>query len=240
MILVLAHADDCAARSLVGRWSDHDARLLTCRDLSNAGWRYYPGEPESSRAVVDDRIVPFEEIDGVVTRLPSVNEDDLPHIVAADRGYVAAEMTAFLVAWLSEAAIPVVNRPTPTCLTGPNWRREQWLHAAALAGMRTRATRRLITPSRDERPEADDAPGVAATIVGDCCVGPIADVLAAQARRLAELAGVELLTVEFDGPERDAAFVRAYPGADVSQAEIADALADCFSVCRAAAVREGR
>ena len=40
-------------------------------------------------------------------------------------------MMAFLASWLNGLPSPVFNRPTPVCLMGPNWRQEQWVHAAA-------------------------------------------------------------------------------------------------------------
>ena len=48
---------------------------------------------------------------------------------------VAAEAMAFLASWLYGLTSPVLNRPTPVCLMGPNWRQEQWVHAAAQIGI---------------------------------------------------------------------------------------------------------
>ncbi|HEX8474579.1 MAG TPA: hypothetical protein VF666_11140 [Pyrinomonadaceae bacterium] len=238
MILVLAHHYDHPAKEFVERLRPHDARLLTCRDLSTAGWRYYPGRPYDTRAVVGGQVVPIEKIDGILTRLPSVSESDLPHIVAADRSYVAAEMTAFLTAWLSEAPFPVVNRPSPTCLMGCNWRPEQWTHAAARLGLRTREKRHIVARQKkatedvtkaapQETPEIPTTP-TTVTVVGDRCIGDVDAELAAQAVCLARSASVELLSVQFDGASADAAFVGAYLGAELSQAAVADALLDCF------------
>ncbi len=49
--------------------------------------------------------------------------------------YVSAEMTAFLLSWLSGLDCPILNRPTPNCLSGPGWRQEQWIHLAARLGI---------------------------------------------------------------------------------------------------------
>lgn len=111
MLLILAGRNDQAAGALRERWSAHDARVLTCRDLSTAGWRYSPGEPRASRVVAGGERIPVTEIEGILTRLPSVTADDLPHIAEEDRGYVAAEMTAFLTAFLSEAPFPSSTAP---------------------------------------------------------------------------------------------------------------------------------
>jgi hypothetical protein len=234
MLLILASEHDRAARALVRRWEGYGAGLLTCRDLSTPGWRYYPGDPAASRAAVGGRSIPFEEIGGILLRLPSVTEDELPHIVEADRGYVAAEMNAFLVAWLTEAHFPVVNRPTPICLMGPNWHHEQWLHAAAQAGARLRSSPRPTTPEAAAS-EVHAGRLCTVTVVGERCLGQADDSLKELARRIARGAGVTLLAVQFAGPHAGAEFVGAYLGADVLQPPVADALLDCFCP-RAAAV----
>ena len=85
--------------------------------------------------MINGRVVNTDEIEGVVTRLPYVQEDELRVISAEDRPFVASEIHAFLVSWLSSLRCPVLNAPTPACLCGPNWRLEEWLHAAAMLGI---------------------------------------------------------------------------------------------------------
>ena len=94
LTLVVAGRHDGQARDLVERWSG--AGLLTCEDLSVAGWRYTLGEPESSTLVIGGRRIAANEIAGVLTRLSHVPEHELFRIAREDRRYVAAEMTAFL------------------------------------------------------------------------------------------------------------------------------------------------
>jgi hypothetical protein len=109
MLVVVASHYDEAARSLVDRWANQEARLLTCEDLSIVGWQHSvsgkggetPSLPDSA-AVVDGQVVAVEEISGVLTRLPCVFEQELLHIVPDDRAYIASEMNAFLISWLSE------------------------------------------------------------------------------------------------------------------------------------------
>jgi len=100
-----------------------------------AGWRQSLGGVDGDAAVVEGKRVPQKEITGVLTRLPCVFEQELVDITPDDRRYVAAEMTAFLLFWLSRLKCPVLNRPTPTCLSGPYWRREKWIHVAARVGI---------------------------------------------------------------------------------------------------------
>src|SRR5229473_654434 len=124
MLVVLAHRYDQEARELVSRWSASGACLLTSADLSCKGWRHSSEESAASTALVSGRVVHVDQISGVLTLLPGVFEEELVDIVPSDRSYVAAEMTAFLLCWLSTLQCPVLNRPTPTCLSGLYWRQE--------------------------------------------------------------------------------------------------------------------
>lgn len=224
MLLVLASRHDQSAIGLVDRWRSLDARLMTCRDLSRAGWRYHPDDPRSSRAVLGDEIIPFEQISGVMIRTPWIEEAELGYIEPADRGYVASEMNAFLTAWLSGASFPVINRPTANCLLGPAWSPTRWLHEAARAGLRMRA----------RRASAEGEAAVA--VVGDKCFGSVDGKLAEQAKRLALAARVQTMTVIFSGADYDAEFVRAELGVNLDHIQVADALFDCFAMSAAAVV----
>src|SRR5579864_5186086 len=104
MIVVLASAHDVNARAIVAAWAPVRARLCTPADLSTPGWRHRVGEPKEATAVIGGERIPATAITGVLTRLPAVAADELAHIAAADRDYVASEMTAFLIAFL--AALP--------------------------------------------------------------------------------------------------------------------------------------
>jgi hypothetical protein len=218
MLVVLTYPHDAAARTLVDRWRSRGARLMVPRDLSQPGWRHYVGGCGEEWFVSNGERLRTDVLSGVMTRMPSVRAQDLTHIAREDREYVAAEMDAFLASWLTRLRCPVLNRPVATSLMGPNRSRERWLLLAASAGLRPAARRSLA-------PGGDPAPATAAvTVVGRCWVGAVAPQLGAQAVCLAERAGVDLLTVQFDGPDRDAAFVCAELSIDVSSDEVADAL----------------
>ena len=205
MLVITAHRHDQVAQALVSRWATSGASLLTCADLSANGWRYYQGSPANSRALVGGQKVAVEHITGVLNRLTCVFEQELAGMVARDRSYAAAEMTAFLCSWLADLKCPVLNRVTPTCLAGPYWRPERWVAAAACVGIPVRPVqRRAAFPMRSfpERPDTT-IPSISAiadlsvpvTIVGKRCFGAVDETLARQARQLAEMASVELLTV---------------------------------------------
>src|SRR5262245_56509315 len=209
MLIVIASRHDATARALVAHWMAHDVVLLTCEDLSMIGWRHYLSAVEASTAIVGGREVPVGTITGVLTRLQYINEVELPHIVPADRDYVAAEMTAFLVSWLSRLDCPILNRPMPPCLIGPNWRPAQWVYTAARLGMPVQTWHRRAALSADASSELTAGSTATVTVVGDCCFGPVAEPLMAQALSLARTAGVGLLAVHFSGNEAGASFLGA-------------------------------
>lgn len=221
MLLVVASRADAAAASLVARWAVHGAAQLTPQDLSVPGWRFQPGGAGAANgtAVVSGHAIPADQIAGVLVRLPYVVEAEVPHIVPADRAYVAAEMTAFLLAWLSGLTCPVVNRPTPGCLAGPAWQRERWVREATRLGVPTKSA---ITP-RGGACEVEPS-GFAVTVVGGSCVGAIHPTLGDYARRLAARAGADLLRVWFSGPEPNDPLIGADPWPDVAEGRIADAV----------------
>ena len=64
MIVVLASRYDELARELVSQWEAQGAALLTCGDLSTAGWCHYVGSPGLSTAVIAGRRVAAGEITG--------------------------------------------------------------------------------------------------------------------------------------------------------------------------------
>ncbi len=222
MIVVVASRYDEMAAALAARW---DAALLTPVDLSAPGWRYFAADPGRGTAVAGDRLISNNQITGVLTRLPSISEQELDHVAAEDRAYVAAEMRAFLLAWLSALPCPVVNRPTPDCLCGPAWRTERWLALAGRLGIPVQPVGRDTTVEF-AADWADE--GAAVTVVGERCFGSVDSSLADHARRLASAAVVALLEVQFSGPQRGSRLVGVRLCPDLSSPEIADAALRCL------------
>jgi hypothetical protein len=206
MIVVLASQHDAIARGLVDRWSDgggsdRRAALLSCEDLTTTGWKWDASSPSSSVAVVAGQRIPCGAIQGVLMRRPCVLQEELIRIEASDRAYVAAEINAFLMAWLYSLSCPMLNRPTATCLSGPNWRPEQWVSAAAALGIPAKERRRSVpfTPSGSEEPDAEEIARL--VVVGQHVLGDADAGCAADARKLAAAAGVDLMEVRFAGRE---------------------------------------
>jgi len=131
----VASRHDRVAQAVVRAWSRQGAALLGAEDLLAPGWVVRPGHGERDVAVVAGERVPVRRIRAVLTRRPAVVVEELGAIRSEDRAYVAAEINAFLVAWLSGLPCRVFNRPTPTSLCGPGWTTLQWQAAAARAGL---------------------------------------------------------------------------------------------------------
>jgi hypothetical protein len=224
MLVVIASIYDRNARALIDRWSAQEAHLLTCKDLSVVGWHHHLGVADVSTAVLGGQVIPIGRITGVLTRLPCVDAGELTHITPADRHYVAAEMTAFLASWLSGLTCPVLNRPTPACLMGPSWRREQWVHAAVQLGIPVVPVHRRAALTDGLPAEALEPHAITITVIGDRCFGEADRALMAQAQRLATAAGVGLLAAHFSGPQGGASLLGADLWPDISCAAIADAI----------------
>ena len=220
-VVIASRTDAAAAHFAAGAGSL--VRMMTPADLSQPGWSlHFPGTGPST-AVIAGEPVASGTIAGVLTRLPAVTEHDLPHIIAADRAYVAVEMTAFLLAWLTSLSCPLVNRPSAQCLSGPYWREAQWIRAANRLGipavpamLGTRRTRRVHDEGEDGT--------TSVVVIGRQHVGTADPVLVAHAHALADAAGVELLSVRFDGEGPSARFVAASMWPDLDDAGVSDAV----------------
>jgi hypothetical protein len=206
---------------------------MTPDDSSRAGWRYRLGDVTTSKAVVDGRQLASRDICGVLTRMPWVVAPDLGHIQPADRTYVAAEMNAFLRFWLMELTCPMLNRPTPECLSGPYWQHEKWVNTAARLGIPVATARRYVAvsriPAEETNPRSD---GSTVTIVGQRHVGAVDPLLARQARLLADAAGVDLLAVRFSGAQAGCLFVGVDLWPDITHDDVADAVVEYFQAGR--------
>jgi hypothetical protein len=232
MIVIVASRYDAPARRLKDRWTGASVHLLTCEDLSVSGWRYRVSDPLVSTATIGGLEIKQSEIEGVLTRLPWVWESELVEIVAGDRAYVAAEMSAFLVCWLSGLTCPVLNKPTANSLNGPGWGRERWILAASKAGMRVNPVRRRASPSPNSTGDAEVHDGrkeVSVTVVGDRCFGDVSKTLREQTRRLASIAEMDFLTVQFSSREPNA-FIGANAFPDIENNIVSDAVLSYFGI----------
>lgn len=229
MRVLLAHAADAPARVLARQWGGSTV-LLTPATLRRRDWRLTIDAQGTPVASLDGAPV-GQAVTAVVTRLGGVAAAELPSVCREDQGYAAAELTAFLLAWLDACPCPVVNRPVAGSLNGPPWGPAQWAAAAGRAGLRVqRAHHRAVPGEPPVRPGSPGpSAGAAVTVVGGECLGPegAEPVDATVARRVLELAdaaGTSLLGVTLDRPGPGATVRGVTPWPDVGAAMVADAL----------------
>lgn len=227
-VLVVANAHDAVAGAFARRYAPQGARLLRPGDLSQSGWRYELGDHAGLfHAVVSGRGCREDQLAGVIIRLASVTPSDLPHIVPADRVYVAQEMHAFLAAWLCTMSCPVLNRPTPTCLAGEWWSPQTWIHKASRLGIPVARNEWSVVRglrTKPARPVTGKGSAVSITIVGSQIIGDVSPRIARYARRLAQAAELELMTVRFSSPNDDAQFIDASLRPNLADPRIAAAV----------------
>jgi hypothetical protein len=222
MLLILAHSHDSAARALAARWGG-EALLLMVGDL--ARWRLDvdpAGGVRAGLATAEGTPVP---VTGVVNRLGVLTGADLPRVRREDRPYAAAELTAFLLAWLDACPAPVLNPPNPRCLNGPAWYPEQWADAAASVGLRVPAVHREVGLAAEPRAAAPEwTEGRRVHVVGDVCVGDVHPSVGRRLGELARLAETPLMTatVSGPGPRAEVRELSAWP--DLAEPEVADAV----------------
>lgn len=194
-----------------------DIRLVSPPDLSLPGWTHDPANPASDLVTLDGRGRKADAITAVLTALDAVLPADLPHVRAADRVFVAAEMTAFLRDWLATRNCPVLDPPTTLALGGPAGERATWSAAAAALGVPdrqgtqvpgTRTQTFMVAAGRITAPALDASSGP---------TGGRLNEIAATAVALTRAAGVTAARVTFtttaceEAPESVPALCMAVP-----------------------------
>jgi hypothetical protein len=229
MLILMASARDEQARALAARYAREGLRLLVPADLSRPGWRWRSAEPRSAVALINAERLPPDDIDGVITRLPWVSQWDLPDIQACEQDYVAAEINAFLLAWLVSLRCPVLNRPSAQCLSGPGWRPQKWVSKAFEVGIPARPVHQHVAfPARPAVAATEPHDAVTLTVVGSTVVGAADAALKRHARRLAAAANVQLLCVRFGSAAHDAMLLGASLWPDLSDPDVGEAIWNYF------------
>ena len=219
-LLLLARAGDGVVRALQQQAPARVAHA-SIADLTRAGWRYESGRPEQAAACASGRVIAAEHIAAVVCRIPVVVPSDLPHVHREDRAYVAAEINAFLYAWLAQFTGVRFNEPSWASLAGPAWHALQWTWFVARLGVPV-ANSSLVAAG------ATRSATIRATVVGDDVFDVADPVLVEYARRIARAARAELLAVTFvhRGEWR---FLSADPCPDLDSAGAEALLARAFA-----------
>jgi len=186
LIAVVASELDEASRGLVDAWSTAGAVLVSARDLCTRGWVFNPIFDCDCTFVANGVRRLAGHLRGVVVRRPAVAAEELRWIADDDRRYVAAEINAFLVAWLSALWCPVLNRPTGTSLCGPARSQTSWQLVAARAGV-----------AWSKRHDADTLDEM--IYCGGLCYGASGKRRQQVAAKLANASDAQLLGLQFDG-----------------------------------------
>jgi hypothetical protein len=223
MWLVLCDASDASAvwvyREMRSR-GIAPLELVTADDLALADyWEHRIGSDGASirfRAGALD--VSGERLRGVLNRLYTVPVPHWQSKEKVDRDYVQQELVALFLSWLHGLPCPVINRPTPQGLSG-QWRCEsEWAWLARQAGLAVAPYRQSshdrIDEMKGERRLIPAGALVQTVIVaGDAVAGAAAPLpVIAACKRLAEIAGTELLGVDFiDGAAGPWTFAGANP-----------------------------
>jgi hypothetical protein len=193
VLLVVGSEHDAEARSVVAMAGEAHAALLSTADLSKPGWAVRTSDPARGRIVAGGKRMRAAEISGVLVRRLAVHPQELPGVKAADRDYVANEMTALLLWWLHVLPVPVINRPGGGLLCGPGWYAERWRAEAARLGF-------PVAPSGDRirRRAISEEDKTEVVVIGDIVAGMPPLPLACRALELAHSAGIVLLSASFD------------------------------------------
>jgi hypothetical protein len=238
-LLLLARADDSAIRTLQQQAPNRVVHA-SIADLSCAGWQYVSGRPNEASAHAGGRIVPASEIAAVLCRIPAVTPADLPHQHRDDRAYVAAEMNAFLRAWLAQFAGVHFNEPTWVSLAGPNWHTLTWARLVGELGITvsSRAQRGTcsspgdLTKSRSlaagSRRQGEHETATATVVCGEV-FGLTDPSLIDASLRIASAVRANVLAVTFKRDDDDWNFLSAQACPELDSASAAALLRQAFA-----------
>jgi hypothetical protein len=147
--------------------------------------------------LADGRTIASGEVKGVLNRLVAPPVGHLAGAAAGDRDYAAQELFALILSWLEAFECPVLNRATPQGLAGPWLERSEWCVLAERAGLPVAPyTAASSGPNGSNGFCPEEPPAIVLSVAGTV-IGEAPDEVAEGTRRLAELAGVELLELEF-------------------------------------------
>ncbi len=145
MLVILCHPDDAPAL-----WLDRELKAMDVKGTavvsveqlvySRSITHVLTGSTEHGTIrLADGRVLRAEAITGLINRVRYVPTQHFGGASPADRDYAAAELHAFLLAWLNGIAGRVLNPARPLALGGGNDDLAAIRHYAAAAGLPTRA-----------------------------------------------------------------------------------------------------
>lgn len=231
MIVVLGSRHDPAALALVAVWPG--GALCSAEDLGSPGWRLRlatenvrrDGESERRpvvdlRWVVGGQVVADADVTGVCVRRTTVYPEELVGVRPPDREYVAAECSAFVVAFLTATRARVVNPVRDGALADDVLRPEGWLQLAAGLGI-------PVCPLRVSSRGAGPRPRIrhVVTVLGERVWGSLSPRLLEATRQLVSAAGMVYARVAFDDRGRFLGVSLQPRPTDVASVEVGQYLA---------------
>jgi hypothetical protein len=202
MWLIACNPGDAAALWAARRLADHGLEPLEV--VSAEALAYAPsiehrlgnGAPSVRIELADGRRVASEEFSGMLNRLTHPPMDHLGVAQQQEREYAMQEVPALFLSWLAAMPGPVLNRPVPFGLAGPNLDQLQWLALAARAGLRTPTHRATSRRRNGAGPASGPAPGGEVVVACGALYGaPLPVPTAESCLRLAELSGTDILGI---------------------------------------------
>lgn len=155
------------------------------------------GVPSVRFELADGRRVVSDEVSGFLNRLTYPPMDHLGVASQRERDYAMQEVSALFLSWLAAMPGPVLNRPVPFGLAGPNLDQFQWLALAARAGLPSPPRRATSRQRNGGAPARVPTPSCTVVVVCGATYGaPVPDPTAESCLRLAELSGTDILGVE--------------------------------------------
>lgn len=203
----------CSPSDVSARWAAEGLRrrgltpleLVTSDKLAFARWehRVVNGGTSLWFTLSEGRSIQAGDVRGALNRLQDVPPEALILIHPADRDYVRQEFYSFLMSCLGTLPGLMLNRPTAWGLSG-RWRHlSEWVHLAARSGLPIAPYRESTldlnhTLETDGRVVTGDIPVSTVFVVDGVVVGPpVPEPIRDGCRRLAELAAMQLLAIEF-------------------------------------------
>lgn len=156
-------------------------------DLSSAGWQYVVGRPDLATACARGRVLTADHIAAVLCRISTVLPGDVQHLHVDDRAFAAAEMNAFLRAWLAQYKGVRFNEPNSTSLAGPAWHAMRWRWLAAQLGVPSVAASFFVV----------NADLLTLLVAGDRVIGTEDPMLVRYSLRIARAVRSSLLALRF-------------------------------------------
>jgi hypothetical protein len=212
VVIVLCSRGDDAALNFARRNAFDGVEAVTCADVSREGWTIdlhrRGGDNATAITVAAERALASgrDPIEGVITRLGYVSEVEVGQVVPEDRPYVAAEMQAFLFAFLNALPCPKINKPSLGCLYAPHLRTSDWKRLAGGLGL-------AVDDAVSAGETATTGSYVDVTVLGERVWGDAPVPLVKTTRQLASVADVAYLRVRYSVTSHDTRFwgADAYP-----------------------------